>query len=221
MKFIDVIRETVRRVMRVVARGLNRLTGGKLSPHAVTLVGLAAHFPIAWLIASRHNLWAGILLIIFGLFDTLDGELARLQGRASPVGMFLDSVTDRMKEIIIYGGLLAAALNATADCGGLVRSCVNTYYGYMVVLLVALGGSLLTSYINAWGEAVLRGSSSKTTGLNKIFRGGLGSFEIRMFLLVVGLLFGVLGFTVPLIAVLAWATVLNRMNRVIKELKGV
>ena len=48
---------------------------------------------------------AALLLAVFGLFDTLDGELARLQGTESPQGAFLDSVTDRMKEILVYVGL--------------------------------------------------------------------------------------------------------------------
>src|SRR5205085_12126990 len=93
-KVLDAVRDMVRAVMRTVARGLNRLTGGKLSPNAVTIVGLLAHLPIAYFIATGRLTLAAVLLVIFGLFDTLDGELARLQKRASNIGMFLDSATD-------------------------------------------------------------------------------------------------------------------------------
>src|SRR5437868_1204141 len=105
MKLLDAIREFVRQIMHQVAAALNRLTGGKLSPNAVTMAGLLAHVLIAILIAKGHFGWAVILLIIFGLFDTLDGELARLQHRDSAAGMLLDAVTDRMKEILLYAGI--------------------------------------------------------------------------------------------------------------------
>ncbi len=59
--------------MRHVARALNYLSGGKLTPNQVTISGLLAHVPIVWLIATGHGVIAGVMLIIFGLFDTLDG----------------------------------------------------------------------------------------------------------------------------------------------------
>ena len=104
MKLLDVMRDYVRRIMHVVAVMLNKLSGGKLSPNTVTIIGLLAHIWVALLIASRHNLKAALFLVIFGLFDTLDGELARLQKRASSTGMLLDASTDRMKEVMLYSG---------------------------------------------------------------------------------------------------------------------
>jgi phosphatidylglycerophosphate synthase len=221
MKLLDPVRNGVRAFMRRVASLLNRLTGGTLTPNMVTVIGLLAHAPIAWLIATHHPIWAAVLLLIFGLFDTLDGELARLQGRTTHSGMFLDSVTDRIKEMLVYIGLMAAATSMTSSCVGLGQNCWYSSATYMVLLVVALGGSLLTSYINAWGEAVLRGSKVPKTTLNKTFRGGIASFEVRMFLLVIMLLFGWEALIIPVIAILAWYTALGRMYRVIETLSNV
>lgn len=221
MKLVDIARDGVRAVMRRVAKVLNRITKGALTPNMVTVIGLLAHAPIAWLIATHHPIWAGVLLLIFGLFDTLDGELARLQGRTSHSGMFLDSVSDRIKEVLIYIGLVGAAVSMTATCAGIGQNCWYSSATYIVLLVVALGGSLLTSYINAWGEAVLRGSKVAKSQLNKTFRGGVASFEIRMFLIVVMLFTGWEAIIVPLIAILAWYTALGRMYRVIETLSNV
>src|SRR5476651_1257012 len=102
----DTIRNLVRAQARIVAIFLDHATKGKLTPNMVTIAGLIAHIPIAWLIATgAHNLLAALLLVIFGLFDALDGELARTQKRASTSGMVLDASTDRMKETLLYIGV--------------------------------------------------------------------------------------------------------------------
>lgn len=221
MKLLDIARNSVRAIMKRVAKVLNKVTRGSLTPNMVTVIGLLAHAPIAWLIATYHPIWAGVLLLVFGLFDTLDGELARLQGRTSHSGMFLDSVSDRIKEVLVYIGLVGAAASTTVSCATLGQGCWYSNATYMVLLVVALGGSVLTSYINAWGEAVLRGSKVTQSQLNKTFRGGIAGFEVRMFLLVVMLLLGWQTAIVPLIAALAWYTALGRMYRVIETLSNV
>jgi phosphatidylglycerophosphate synthase len=206
---LDWCKISVKRLVRPLARGLNRLSGGRLSPNAVTITGLLLHLLIATLIARGSTAWAGGLLIVFGLFDTLDGELARLQGTASPAGMFLDSVTDRMKEVILYMGIAYFLLDHT----GLASSP-----RVAAVVVAAAGGSLITSYINAWGDAVSTAHSNKKHAVNQTFRGGLMRFEVRMALIVLGLLSGWLVQAVVLIAVLAWITALSRMQSVIRRL---
>src|SRR5690242_2308480 len=88
---MDTILDRVRTVVRggfvTFAKLLNRITGGRLSPNAVTIFGLLMHLPIAWLIAHHSYGWAGVLLIVFGLFDTLDGALAKVQNSQSNLGM--------------------------------------------------------------------------------------------------------------------------------------
>jgi len=111
--FIDRIRTIVRTGMHHIARLLNTASDGRLHPDAVTIIGCVMHIPIAVLIAIGHyDLLAAVLLIIFGLFDTLDGELARLQKRSSPRGMLLDASTDRFKETMLYTGIALALANS-------------------------------------------------------------------------------------------------------------
>jgi len=207
MSLIDVIRERVRAVMRGIARWLNAVTHGRLHPDVVTIVGFLMHIPIAVLIALRHyQALAAVLLIIFGLFDTLDGELARLQGKASPRGMLLDASTDRMKETLLYIGIAYALI-----------------FGKHPIMAVwataACGASLCVSYVKAKGEAaVAAGKPIPHTTLNKLFKDGLLTFELRMAVLVIGLFADQLIIAVAGIALLASYTALQRLVRISKAL---
>jgi CDP-diacylglycerol--glycerol-3-phosphate 3-phosphatidyltransferase len=202
---LDGIRSAVRSVMQKVAQALHKLTGGKLSPNAATLAGLIAHVPIAWLIATRHPLKAALLLVIFGLFDTLDGELARLQGRASPAGMLLDAVTDRMKEILLY-------------CGIAYFFITLGYPRTAVWVVAACGASLLVSYVKAKGEVAVKDSKLSPNAINKLFQDGLMRYEIRMFLIFVGLVTALLPEMVMLIAVLSTFTAISRLINISRRL---
>ncbi|MDB5163809.1 MAG: hypothetical protein JWS12_427 [Candidatus Saccharibacteria bacterium] len=200
-KALDVLRDGVRTVMRKVAKAVNQASGGRVSPNAVTITSLLAHIPVAWLIATWHTRWAVLLLVIFGLFDALDGELARLQNSSSKIGMLLDSISDRFKEIILYIGITYAFAFGHRPTSA-------------VWATAALGASLLVSYVNAWGEAVI----STKHATNKAFRSGLLSFDLRMVLIVLGLLFNKLNVAVVIIALLALVTVFQRLNGIRKAL---
>lgn len=193
--------------MRVIARILNSLSRGYITPNGVTIFGFLMHIPIALLIATRHNYWAAGLLFVFGLFDTLDGELARLQGRESSSGRLLDSVTDRMKEITLYIGASYAIIASTG----------RPYLAVWAV--VACGSSLLTSYINAAGDSVMATYKVNKHASNKAFRGGLFPFEIRMFILFVGLLSGRVPLAIIIIALGATYTAISRLLRVLNSLR--
>jgi phosphatidylglycerophosphate synthase len=207
MSLIEAIRVRVRAMMRLLARGLNTATGGKLHPDVVTIVGFLAHIPIAVLIATgNHNILAGVLLLVFGLFDTLDGEIARLQNRASPRGMLLDASTDRMKEVLLYIG------TAYVLAGG-------AHPKQAVWAVAACGASLCVSYVKAKGEAaVAAGKPIPHAVLNKLFKDGLLTFELRMFVLLVGLFADQLVVAVAAIAVLACWTAFQRLIRISKAL---
>lgn len=204
--FLDACRELVRQIMKQVAKALNQVTSGKLHPNTVTIVGLLGHVIIAWMIAARHPIWAAGLLVIFGLFDTLDGELARLQNRSSKQGMLLDSISDRAKEILLYVGV--------------AYFFVELEKPYIAVWAVAACGvSLLVSYVNAWGEAVKAGEDSANHQVNKSFRNGLMSFEIRMFLLFVGLITALLPEMLVVISLLGIFTAISRLQSINQKLK--
>ncbi len=201
------IRKLIRRGARSVAQLLNGLSGGKLSPNMVTIVGLLMHAPIAVLIATQHNWWAAGMLVVFGLFDTLDGELARLQDRASAAGMLLDASTDRMKEVLLYSGAAYALV-------------LGAHPTTAVWAVVACGASICVSYVKAKGEAAVAASGTRLTHaeLNRLFSGGLLSFEIRMALLVVGLLVNQLTIVLVVIALLASFTAVQRLVLISKQL---
>ncbi len=205
---IEAIRQAFKRGIRALALPLNKLTGGKLTPNMITWAGLVMHAPIALLIATNHFVWAAVLLFVFGLFDTLDGQLAQIQKRESARGMLLDSVTDRMKEVLLY----------TGAAYGIIATTGRPYLAVWAV--AACGCSLLTSYINAWGDAVMAKLPVKPKEhvANKAFRGGLFPFEIRMFILLVGLLSGRLTLAVIVIAIGAAYTAFSRLARVAARL---
>ncbi len=206
MELLDIIRGGVKRVMRAVASILNTAAGGRVSPNMVTVTGFLAHIPIAWLIATRHNIWAAGLLLIFGLFDTLDGELARLQKRATSAGMLLDASTDKMKETLLYIG---AAY-------GIIASTGRPYLAVWAV--AACGASLCVSYVKAKGETAVKDANLTPNEINRLFGDGLMRFEVRMSVLFVGLLSNRLALAVIVIAVLSALTALGRLIRIIAKL---
>jgi len=210
---LGIVEVLVRTVMRQVARFLNFLSGGRLSPNMVTVMGLIGYLPVAWLVAQGYHGYAAAGIIVFGLFDTLDGELARLQKRHSATGMLLDSVTDRVKEIVIYMGLVAfvdANLQALDGITYLLPS----------LIVAALGVSLLVSYLNAWGEAVLARYGQQASKINARLRGGLMPYQLRITLLAAGLGFGQIWFALAIIFALGSITSAERFVKITRLLKN-
>lgn len=205
MQILDELRDIVRKLMRSVAKVLNSISGGSLTPNTVTIVGLLAHLPIAYLIATRHNNKAAVLLVIFGLFDTLDGELARLQKRDSPAGMLLDASTDRFKEVILYTGVAYAI--SVGDQSRMAAWAV-----------IACGASLCVSYVKAKGEAAVKDHGHSVSELNRLFADGLFRFEVRMGILVLGLLSNRLILAVAVVAIGSSVTAISRLMRISQKL---
>jgi len=197
------IKNHVRAVMRVVASALNKVSGGKITPNGVTIFGTLMHIPIAFLIASEHFYWAAALLLIFGLFDTLDGELARLQNTSSVQGMLLDASTDRLKEAMLYTGI--AYVLAT-----------GSHPASAAWAAAAVGASISVSYVKAKGEAAVASSKKEIPHhvLNRMFADGVLTFEIRMFILLVALLANQLMIATAIVAIGASFTVLQRLVRI-------
>ncbi len=194
--------------MNKIAGLVNKISGGKITPNDITWFGFIMHIPIAYFIATGNLIIAGVGLIIFGLFDTLDGELARLQKSVSNVGGFLDASTDRLKEVLLYSGV--AYYLATTD---------NPKYAAIAVL--ACGASLSVSYVKAKGEAIVASSTKKIpyTKLNRMFSNGFFTFEIRMAVLALGLLSGKVVWAIAIIAVFSIITVFQRIYNIAKVIK--
>lgn len=214
---LNSVTKLVRSIILSIAKAINKVSSGRVKPNFITTIGLIAHIPIAILISKGYFGYAGVGVIIFGLFDTLDGELARLQNNSSTAGMFFDSVSDRAKEILIYLGLALFF----AQSGTMQSLLFNNlgYYELLPWIVAALGISLLTSYLNAWGEVAIVRSAKSGTKPNTTFRGGLAPYEVRIALLGAGLLFNEVLISLIMITLLALVTVVDRFVRITKELQ--
>ena len=204
-QLIDVIRNAIKGLMSIFAVALNKATGGKLSADVITLIGLFSHIPIAWLIAEQKNYLAAALLVFFGLFDSIDGALARAQKKSSSRGMLLDASTDRMKEVILYVGA----------CSALVSSGYAGWAGWAVA---ACGASLVVSYVKAKGETAISNKKLSPSDINRIFADGIMRFEIRMSVLIVGLLTNNLRYALVFIAVTSTLTAIGRFHKINQQL---
>ncbi len=112
-----------------------------LTPNLVTLLGLVVAGASSYLIAIG-SLWAGsVVLLASGLFDLLDGALARSTGRESSFGALLDSVVDRLSEAIVLLGLLVFYMQRGSTEG-------------MTLVYLALVGSVMVSYLRARSEGL-------------------------------------------------------------------
>jgi CDP-diacylglycerol---glycerol-3-phosphate 3-phosphatidyltransferase len=114
----------------------------QLKPNHVTLLGFFTSM-MAGIAFAYRPLWGGLLTLLTGLFDTLDGTLARSLGRTKKYGAFLDSVLDRYTEFIIYLGIWCY----------FYRQDKATPFISLIILLI-LFGSLMVSYTRARAEGL-------------------------------------------------------------------
>jgi len=204
------IKSFVRRGVNRIAVWVNRVSRGRITPDSVTLFGAAMHVPIALAIAFDRPYWAAGLLVVFGLFDALDGSLARLQERASTSGMLLDASTDRVKEAVLYSGVAYLFVEQGQPAWAVAS------------VTLALGASIIVSYVKAKGEAAIAsvGHVIPHAKLNRMFADGWFPFEVRMSLLVIGLVSGWLLAAVIVIAVGASVTIVQRMILINRALRS-
>jgi CDP-diacylglycerol--glycerol-3-phosphate 3-phosphatidyltransferase len=74
-----------------------------LSPMQLTVLGLLSNVLLGWLLLRGEAFAAGMLLVLAGLFDLLDGAVARIRGTASRLGAFTDAALDRVSDMILFG----------------------------------------------------------------------------------------------------------------------
>jgi CDP-diacylglycerol--glycerol-3-phosphate 3-phosphatidyltransferase len=131
-------REITRPALEAIGRTLARW---HVSPDAMTYLGLVLTLGVAVIAALGEIRWAGVAYIFAAACDALDGTLARVSGRGSRFGAFLDSNIDRFEESIVFLGLIVYY----AGIGGRWE---------IPLLLVVTVGSLMVSYTRARAEAV-------------------------------------------------------------------
>jgi CDP-diacylglycerol--glycerol-3-phosphate 3-phosphatidyltransferase len=122
-----------------------------LTPNAITTIGLLLNFGVAGIFilgaeeGNRGDLsyvgWAGALVLFAGLFDMLDGQVARLGKMSSKFGALYDSVLDRYSELIMFLGI----------CYYLVA---HHYFMSSIFAFIALIGSMMVSYVRARAEGL-------------------------------------------------------------------
>ena len=185
----------VRRLFNPISAAIGRT---RISPNTLTILGLLLSLGAAALVWYGYYVTAAIIFTVGSLFDMLDGAVARLAEKVTPMGAFLDSTFDRVGE----GVVLTAIALAYARDGGLWM--VGASFATMI-------GSFLVSYTRARAEAL--GLECKV---------GLMTRPERLVLIGLGLLlqrFGVLPVVMYILAVLTALTVLQRILHVRKQFK--
>jgi CDP-diacylglycerol--glycerol-3-phosphate 3-phosphatidyltransferase len=180
-------------ILRPVTRTLIR---SRIHPNTLTFVGLGISIAAGWVYAVGGLVWAGFVLLLSGLFDLLDGAVARESGRVSRYGAFLDSTLDRYAEIAVFLGILLRF-------GGEPVT--------QVAVLLAVAGSLMVSYTKARAE-----------GLGQEVSGGMLQRPERVVLLVLGSFFGEPGlrFVLWFLAIFTNITSVQRMVLVASGMKS-
>jgi len=181
----DLVREWTRGVLLPIAR---LISWSGVSPNVITVAGFSLTVADAILLAMGHVQLAGALLIPAAGLDAIDGSLARMQNRVTPFGAFLDSTIDRLSEAALFLGALLYYLSGSPN------------QTEIIVLFVALVGSLMVSYTKARSEAV---------GIT--IKGGLLTRFERMLVLIIGMMLNELTIALWILAVLANITVLQRV----------
>ena len=180
------------KIIRLIVRGLAL---SKINPNVLTFVGLVINMVAATFLAVGSFRIAGLVIIFAGLFDMVDGRVARETNQVTRFGGFFDSVLDRYSDLGLLVGLLV-------------------YYGtinrpsYVVLTSVVMTASVMISY-------------ARTRAENIIPQCKVGFLERpeRVVLLIIGALFDRMAPVLWVIAVLGNLTVIHRMIFTYQESK--
>ena len=177
------LRETLRPALEKVGKGF-AATG--LSPNFWTVVGLiiALASAVVYGMGMEFGLIiGGILLLVSGFFDMVDGQVARVTGKTSKKGEYLDSMFDKISEVAIFLGILV---------GGYAEP-------YLVLLAITL--SLLVSYARAKSDLI----NIKLQGI------GIGERAERLLVIAIIGIIGFMDYAVIIVIIIAGITLIQRM----------
>jgi CDP-diacylglycerol--glycerol-3-phosphate 3-phosphatidyltransferase len=172
-----------------VLRASRRLN---LSPNFFTVLGLVLSLAAAFLLAKGFLRGSAVVILIAGMFDSMDGRLARDSNRVTKFGALLDSSFDRYSEIVYFIGMAFYFIRRGWDWTSLAVG-------------LALAGSMMVSYVRARAE-----------GLGIECKVGILQRAVRLLMLGIGALIGphALAVAVWLVAVLANVTAFQRILHV-------
>jgi CDP-diacylglycerol--glycerol-3-phosphate 3-phosphatidyltransferase len=171
-------------IIRVIVRGLSL---SRIHPNVLTFFGLVINIWAAWLLAKGQFRAAGFVIIGAGLFDMVDGRVARETNRVTRFGAFFDSVLDRCSDMALLIGLLVWYGN-------------NNQPGYVVLTAVAMMACVMISYARARAENLI-----------PTCKVGFMERPERVVLVIIGALFDKMAPVLWVIAVLGNLTMIHRM----------
>jgi CDP-diacylglycerol--glycerol-3-phosphate 3-phosphatidyltransferase len=131
--------QTKNRLRVLIQPPVRLLAALHVAPDAVTVAGLVLSIGAGYLLSRGSFIWGGVVLLIAGLSDTLDGELARRSNRAHQAGAFLDSCLDRLSEFAVFFGIFW---------------CYRASPGMAALAFAALAASVAVSYVRARAEGI-------------------------------------------------------------------
>ncbi|MCE5253647.1 MAG: CDP-alcohol phosphatidyltransferase family protein [Actinomycetia bacterium] len=181
----------LRRAFTPMLAALRRL---RITPNEVTIAGTILNMVAAALVVADHLIYAGIVFLVAGCFDMLDGALARMAQKVTRFGAFLDSTLDRVSE----GVVLAAIAYLLAAEGHAIDAAL---------VVLALMGAMLVSYTRARAESL--GVECKV---------GIMSRPERVILIALGLFFDVLPYVIYIMLALTVVTVIQRVVHTYRQL---
>jgi CDP-diacylglycerol---glycerol-3-phosphate 3-phosphatidyltransferase len=158
-----------------------------LTPNIITWSALIINILAAAAAATNYLLACGILVLFAGLFDILDGALARFANKSTRFGALLDSTFDRFSEAIVLFGLLYLYVNAGKTME-------------ILLIFIVMIFSFLISYIRARSE-----------GLNIDNKTGLFTRTERVIILALGLIVNQVLITLVILAIFTFITVIQRL----------
>ncbi len=167
-----------------------------VNPNLLTLIGLLINFWAAVLFAAGEFRLAGGVMIFAGLFDMVDGRVARAQGRVTRFGAYFDSVIDRYSDLVLYLGLLV------------YYARVNRF-NYAILVGVAMAGSVMVSYTRARAESLIRECKA-----------GFWERPERIVLMIIGALSNKMAPALWLMAIGPNITVIHRIVHTWREMKA-
>jgi CDP-diacylglycerol--glycerol-3-phosphate 3-phosphatidyltransferase len=185
---------------------VNGLALSKISPNTLTFIGLLINVIAAFFFGFaraenyvRMFLYAGLVIIGAGLFDMVDGRVARQTNQVSVFGAFYDSVLDRYSDVVLFFGLLVFYARGN-----------RLLYVFLVAFVMT--ASLMVSYTRARAEALI--------GTCKV---GFMERPERIVLIILGALFERWGAMAPalwVLAVLSTITVIHRIRYTYDQTKA-
>lgn len=186
------VQRYARHLAEMVVRPLAALG---MTPNMATLLGLMLNAVTAAVLATGHLRIGGVLLLFAGLFDMVDGALARVRNQRTIFGAFFDSTLDRYSEGLVLLGVILFALTLPA-------TPERTWI--IALAYVSALSSLMVSYARARAEGL--GLDGKT---------GLMARPERVLLLAAGLIIGGAGLLVWTLALLALTSTVTAVQRII------